>query len=518
MLVVVAAASLSYALATRFGVIGAPDFREGLVTADRPLALDPYVGTPDQGADDVAHLLYRSLFRLDATAYPAPDLAASYSLSPDGRSYTVQLAHARWSDGTPVTPADVVATLQLAASAGSADSAVTGSLAGLAAKAIPSGVVLTLLSPRAALPALLTEVPILPLGRDDASHLAQLEHSPQTVLPTSGPYAVKASSASDLLLTANPHATERPRLSSFDLRLYASFDDAAAAFTRGDVDGLMATTPAQRARLLAVHGAHAGAIATFGFVDLLFNEQAPGLDDPVVRQVVAAVIARDGLVAGALDGLATPQSGAIPIGLRWVGAPHLPAPAPTAAAEAMLQNDGWVSTDAGVRSRSGVSLSFTVSVPDVDPLPDVAHELALQLAPLGISVAPDIVQAPTFLSTVLVPHSFQMALGDWNAGPDPDVSTFWRSNALPPHGYNVSDGPTDPFLDQALDRLATLSDRGTRIAAAAQVDRLLAQDAPAVVLYAPDVWFVFRISMHAAPLPPVGGSAARYDDVASWQR
>ncbi|MBV8446045.1 MAG: hypothetical protein JOZ92_09030, partial [Candidatus Dormibacteraeota bacterium] len=123
MLVVVAAASLGYALATRFGVIGAPDFREGLVTADRPLALDPYVGTPDQGADDVAHLLYRSLFRLDATAYPAPDLAVSYSLSPDGRSYTVQLAHARWSDGTPVTPADVVATLQLAASAGSADSA-----------------------------------------------------------------------------------------------------------------------------------------------------------------------------------------------------------------------------------------------------------------------------------------------------------------------------------------------------------------------------------------------------------
>ncbi|MBV8200210.1 MAG: hypothetical protein JOZ15_06270 [Acidobacteria bacterium] len=89
---------------------------------------------------------------------------------------------------------------------------------------------------------------------------------------------------------------------------------------------------------------------------------------------------------------------------------------------------------------------------------------------------------------------------------------------MPPHGYNVSGGSADPFLDQALDSLATLSDRLARIAAAAQVDRLLAQDVPAVVLYAPEVWFVFRIPMHAAPLPPVGGSAARYEDVASWQR
>ena len=96
------------------------------------------------------------------------------------------------------------------------------------------------------------------------------------------------------------------------------------------------------------------------------------------------------------------------------------------------------------------------------------------------------------------------------------VSAFWRSNAVPPHGYNVSGGTPDAFLDAALDMLAESPARAVRIGAAGQVAALVADDAPAVFLYTPKVSVVFRSPAPTAPLPSIGPESARYDDIASW--
>ena len=54
----------------------------------------------------------------------------------------------------------------------------------------------------------------------------------------------------------------------------------------------------------------------------------------------------------------------------------------------------------------------------------------------------------------------------------------------------MSGAPDDPFLDRALDSLATTNDVRLRRVAAAQVDARLAEDTPAVFLYAPEVTFM----------------------------
>ena len=106
-------------------------------------------------------------------------------------------------------------------------------------------------------------------------------------------------------------------------------------------------------------------------------------------------------------------------------------------------------------------------MPDINPLPLVAHEVAVQLAAIGVQVTVSTVPPQTFLTGTLDSGHFQLAIDSWNPVPDPDVSAFWRSNAIPPHGYNVSGGAPDPFLDAALDMLAESpvarhEDRGSR--------------------------------------------------------
>ncbi len=60
----------------------------------------------------ILSFLYSDLFTLDVHGDPTPSLAMSYAVSGDGLRYTLHLRpHARFSDGSPITSADVVFSL-----------------------------------------------------------------------------------------------------------------------------------------------------------------------------------------------------------------------------------------------------------------------------------------------------------------------------------------------------------------------------------------------------------------------
>lgn len=514
----IAVVGLGIAASVRFGVVGGPDFREALVVQTLPFSLDPLIGAQDPAVHDVGHLLYRSLLQLDGSAYPRPDLAQTYSVSHDGLTYTAVLAaRQRWSSGAAITPADVAATMAFIQTSPAVDRGLTALVQGVKVAVSGSSIVFTLPAPRASFAAALTQLPILPLGTSKPAQIAAAAAHPSTPLATSGPYRVTSAGDSFIALQPNLHASPRARLGQVRLDLYTSFNAAASAYSGGGADALLATTPAQRAKLLQRSGSAAHSIATYQFVDLLFNERIPGLDDPVVRHAVAATIDRNAIVHGALDANGAAQVGAVSRGLPWAGGtPPQQSPSPAAAVTA-LEQDGWHVGPQGMRLRGSVALDYVLSVPDVAPLPTVAAEVARQLSAIGVRVRVASVPAARFVSPYLTQHNFQLALGDWNNGPDPDVSAFWRSNATPPQGYNVSGASVDPFLDQSLDILATATDPQARVDAAAAVSRDLAADQPAVFLYTPEVAYVVHGSF-AMQVPAAGDSGARYDAIAAWRR
>jgi peptide/nickel transport system substrate-binding protein len=516
--VVLAVGALGFALALHVGLIGGPQFTEGLVVSERPMSLNPLVDGTDPAVLDVGHLLYRSLLKLNSTGYPVPDLAQSWSVSTNGLIYTVTLAPGlEWSNGQPITAADVVATDTFALSTAATDPAVSAALHGVAVSAAGTTVSFKLTAPRASFAASLTELPILPLGELSPTAMGAAASHPTAPMPTSGPYEVKSTDARAIDLEPNPHATVHPKIGSYELRLFIRFSDAASAFAQGNLNALLATTPQELAQLLKLKGSRAESITTPDFVDLIFNERDPGLADSTVRHAIGTAIDRTAVVAGALEGSGgVVQTGPFSEGLPWVGVSSPEASSPSVADE-VLQADGWIPGPDGIRARGSVRLAFTLKVPEIDPLPVVAREVATQLAAIGVEVTVDTVPPQDFLTGSLDTSNFQLAINTWSPGPDPDVSAFWRSNAAPPRGYYVSGGPVDPFLDSALDMLAESPQRVLRTDAAAQVARLIADDAPAIFLYTPRVSMVFSAPTPVAPMPSIGEGWARYDDIASWQ-
>ena len=142
--------------------------------------------------------------------------------------------------------------------------------------------------------------------------------------------------------------------------------------------------------------------------------------------------------------------------------------------------------------------------------------VADQLGALGIAVTVSVDPSATFLSHVLDTGDFQLAIASWDAGADPDLTPFWGSASTPPHGYYVSGGVADPFLDQDLATLATVTDQDQSIAAATLVIQHMEQDAPAVFLYAPAESLVVDSKSLSNVVVPTAGDP--FSQAALWER
>ena len=79
----------------------------------RPWPVQPRHHHGRAGTHFVTGNIYNGLLMLDEAFNPLPDLAESWSVSPDGTTYTFNLAHSvTWHDGQPFTSADVKFTFE----------------------------------------------------------------------------------------------------------------------------------------------------------------------------------------------------------------------------------------------------------------------------------------------------------------------------------------------------------------------------------------------------------------------
>ena len=84
-------------------------YREGIVGS--PRFINPVLASSNPD-NDLTALVYSGLVRIDAHGGIIPDLAQSWTISPDGKTYTVNLKpNATFQDGKPLTASDVVFTV-----------------------------------------------------------------------------------------------------------------------------------------------------------------------------------------------------------------------------------------------------------------------------------------------------------------------------------------------------------------------------------------------------------------------
>jgi ABC-type transport system substrate-binding protein len=244
-------------------------------------ALDPRTGTSDV-AQEVWNLQYPTLTTLDPkTLDPAPGLANSWSPAPSGAAWVYTLRPGvEWSDGRPVTAADVVASVERGGGSARALNDREIEIAG----AVPGAL-----------------VNIAPQHVLDA--VPDLDGDLRALGVGAGPWHVTARTESSVQLDAR---REAPALRQIVFRTYPNVDSLLSALDRGEVDVVSGLPYAEAERVGALPGVTVNH-APDGTQYVLESS----LSDARARRAISQAIDRTDLVAKSVGGIGTP--GVVPI-------------------------------------------------------------------------------------------------------------------------------------------------------------------------------------------------------------
>jgi len=164
-------------------------------------------------------------------------------------------------------------------------------------------------------------------------------------------------------------------------------------------------------------------------------------------------------------------------------------------ARALLAAAGWVPGPDGIRVKNGKRLQIVLATASGSATGNATAVLA-QRAWHDVGVETQIKSYVTSLffasygaGGILQTGKYDVSFSSWANGVDPDDSTLWMCDQIPPHGQNTSRF-CDPQLDAA-ERVALGSnDRAVRKKAYDQIQSILAARVPMIV-----TWFTRRIAV-----------------------
>lgn len=436
----------------------------------RPSTLNPNVRL-----DEVTLLIGRSLFSqlltLNESGRLLPELAESWSVSPDGRVYTFKLRQdVRWHDGEPFSSADVQWTLETMEKEG------YGGKDALAP-------VMTIDAPDAATVVVTLEYPWAPFAADLAG--PGLSILPRHVYQD-GDW--KAHPANDRPVGTGPFKFGR-WLDADTLALDANED----YFRSGPyVEGVVFTVvPAEAVSGRLLRGEADYSVVRPADVDferpppplvahtlpsssryyLAFNLRRAPFNDVRVRRAMAMAVDRIEVVSRALRGVGAPAIGWYTPDVEWAynGLARVPE-FDVSQARRLLAAAGFA---------RGAGLAATLVVPNSPHMRAIAGVLRSQFARVGITV--DVAAVPTseWVRRTLTEHDFDLAVVAGQQGPDPDQlrRRFLASTETGAYiGYDAAE------FREAVDRGARMVSVADRAAAYYRAQEIMARDVPIIPL------------------------------------
>jgi peptide/nickel transport system substrate-binding protein len=493
--------------------------------------LNPLLDWNNPADRDVNRLLFSTLFRFDERGIPQPDLAESWGVNEEGTIYNVTLhSNAFWHDGIPVTPDDVIFTIDLIESAGSLYPQDIKELwSNVQVKKLPDDLTLQFTIPEPFAPFMdYLSFGVLPKHLLESIPPEQIATAEFNIAPVgSGPYKLdhlilEGGQIAGVVLTVNErYYAKQPFIPQVVFRYYPSSAAALDAYQQGDVLGISRISRDVLNEALAQPSlsVYTTRMPQISMVLLnLNNPEVPFLQVPEVRRALLLALNRQRMISDLLQGQAIVADGPIFPG-SWAhfdGVEHLEYDPDMAIS--LLKSAGYVVPAEGgaVRANEGQSLSFTMLHPDDDLHTKLAETMQASWEQIGVQVSLQPVSYDRMVFDHLGPRSYQAALVDLNLArtPDPDPYPFWhQAEATGGQNYSQWDNRTaSEYLEQA--RVNT--DFGVRTRLYRNFQVMFAKEMPSLPLYYPVYSFGVDAQVLGVQVAPLSDVSDRFALVTNW--
>jgi peptide/nickel transport system substrate-binding protein len=425
----------------------------------------------------INNLIYSGLVQLDGSLQPVPDLATKWEKTdPTTWVFTLR-TDAKFQDGTPVTPDDVVFTYRtiLDPKLNARFRSLFEPIESVEATG-PNTVTFKLKSPYAPLLSYM-DLGIVP------KHLVDAGQDLGTQPVGSGPFKfVRWDRGSKIILAANDaYFGGRPKLDEIDVVLVPDNTARAQALESGDLDVVMSPLSPQDIKRLAdekqfVHASLPGIAITY----LNFSMHNKFLADPAVRRAVAMLTDQKTIIDQIYGGIDIAATSLLIPSLAWSYSPDIRQPGfDVAGAEKILAEAGWRKGADGIVAKDGERLSFTISTHSEDPNRIQTIEfLQNTFQQAGIDAKVSVVDWPAFIGNTQT-GKFDLAFFGWTLLVDPDRAMY---SQLHTGGSLNFGGYSNPALDAQLDLGRTESDVAARAKAYQAAAKIIATDLPYYVM------------------------------------
>ena len=471
---------------------------------------------------DLDMFLYGWFFYVDDHGQFVPDLAtevpsyANGGISSDGRTLVYHLRRGvKWQDGAPFTARDVIFTERAILNPRNNVFSREG-WDRITSIETPDDytVRITLRQPYA--PAIATffvpyqhsGYPVMP------AHLleqyADLNQVPFNGHPVgTGPFKLKEWVRGDRVeFEANPlYWRGPPKLKRIIAKIIQDDNTILAQFQSHELDAIFDAPSLQYPRLKAILGARVYLVPTSAFTLLVFNTKRPPLDDVRVRQAIAYAIDRQRIIDDVTHGVGMLGDTDI-VPASWANSSDVPRHQyDPDAARRLLDEAGWNPGADGIFVKNGARLSLNLTtVAKTATYVQIETLLQQALRAVGVEVTiknypQELVYATAADGGVLASGRYDIGLIGQNTGIDPDDSTLFMCNQLPPAGVNNAFW-CDPKFDAAERGALGSYDQGTRKRFYAVTQREMAEQMPVVILYYPRLILATTTRLHGlAPTP-----------------
>jgi peptide/nickel transport system substrate-binding protein len=498
------------------GVIGSPRF------------VNPILAVSDTDRD-LSTLIYSGLMKVGPDGRLIPDLAASYTVSPDGLTYSFTLrGDAYFHDGTKVTADDVIFTIEKIQDA-AIKSPRRASWNGVTVqKASDTTVTFTLKQPYS--PFIQnTAVGILPKHIWKNATSDEFPFSQYNVKPIgSGPYQVGSIAYTASGLPSEYHLTAfkkyvlgEPYITNLVLKSYQNEKDLVDAYKGGAIESLHGISPKDLPDLSVQKDdiVTAPLPRVFG---VFFNQNvAPVFLNKEVRQALSLITDKQQIIDTVLGGYG--QQISEPIPPKTIAAnpvQSFDADARLAQAKALLEKNGWKQSTDGIyqkKDKKGVAttLAFSISTGDAPELKDAAALLQRQWQKLGARVDVKVFEIGDLNQNIIRPRKYDALLFGEIIGRDLDLYPFWHSSQRNDPGLNIA-MYASLKADKIMEDIRKATDQAGQDALYGKFTAEIDNDVPAVFTYSPYFIYIVPKSVHDVQLGQLTVPAERFSNINTW--
>ncbi|MFH1207403.1 MAG: ABC transporter substrate-binding protein [Patescibacteria group bacterium] len=466
------------------------EYTEALV--GQPAYVNPLLAQTDVDRD-LTRLVYSGLFKYDEQLQVVPDLASSYEISEDKKTYSIHLKpDLKWQNGNAIMADDVIFTFETLADPSFASPLATNFKGVTVQRVDDQTVSFTLKEPFAPFLSNLT-VGILPahLWSDvSPTNFRLAEYNMKPI--GSGPLMFKeltkdkSGNVKAYSLERNINYYSQPSyLDTITFKLYPDFDTAVNALKNNSVVGLSYLPASNRDALsknkdIVIHN-----LRLPQYTAVFFNQKNSLLKVKEIRQALAHAIDRQRIISEAEAGEAFLANGPILEGFLGYNAGAKQYAFDQAKAGGMLDAAGWKIPDGGgLRQKSGAELRFSLTTVDQPEYVHAANIIQENWEAIGVGIELKILNPNRVSQEIIKPKDYEALLYGEILGADPDPYPFWHSSQTAGNGLNLS-AYYNKEADKLLEAARQQSDPNARAKNYVDFQNILLEDEPAIFLFSP---------------------------------